>query len=615
MGSANVVPIKDTKSKNLFYQKIIDDLNAFEWMIENNVIEDRSDMIGAEQEICLVDNNMQPATTALEILESVNDTRFTTELALYNLELNLDPKRLQDKCFSEIEEDLIRSLQTLSKKTKSLRSNVLLTGILPSLKYRNLSFENMTPQPRFKSLSDKLRDLRKSSFDIYLQGVDDLILSLDSVLFEACNTSFQTHLQIAPKEFVNQYNWSQMVSGPVLSACTNSPMLFGRELWSETRIALFKQSLDTRSKNIHTRKIASRVYFGDSWVKKSPVELWKKDVIRFPLLLQSKTPIKSVDYKNGDISKLEAVRLHNGTTYTWNRLCYGVNNHIPHIRIECRYLPAGPSVIDEVANFAFWVGLMKGQPEELEYFYHKVDFRVAKENFIKAARTGINTCFNWFDKSITSQKLILDTLLPYAVNGLKKMNIDQRDIDLYLGTIEKRVVKNTTGSEWMIKNFRNLSRTTNFNKAIQILIQKTLKNQHENIPVHEWEDVSFKKSFIIERDTVEQYMNTKIFTVRDNTSVEMALEVMEWKNIHHLPLEDANSDIIGVLTYQSLEKHRQTPLLEVNCIENSNFLKIHPQDNISTAYNKMMIEKVDFALVFEKNVLCGIMTLKDLPFS
>ena len=265
-------------------------------------------------------------------------------------------------------------------------------------------------------------------------------MSLGSVLFEACNTSFQLHLQIKPDEFVAKHNWSQMIAGPVLSACVNSPLLFGNELWAETRIALFKQSLDTRSSQKYLRKKLPRVYFGNDWLKDSAAELWKGDLMRFPLILTSDNLHDSgAILSEGGIPDLRAIRLHNGTTYTWNRLCYGHTKPKPHLRIECRYLPSGPSGLDEVANFAFWIGLMNATPEGGTEFWRSVDFKNAKNNFIKAARTGLNTVFRWYGKNHTAKELILEQLLPKAKEGLEKVSVSADNISKYLGVIEKRV--------------------------------------------------------------------------------------------------------------------------------------------------------------------------------
>ena len=222
MGDFRVRKITDAEDRRKMYQSVLADVEAFEWMLKEDMFETDPLHIGAEQELCIVNHDCEPSMKALEILDKINDKHYTNELALFNLEINLDPFRLGDKCFSEMEKQLFDLLGKGKKLADKHNANLLMTGILPTLKYRHLKFENMTPIQRYQTLSNKLSELRGANFEIYLQGVDEVILSLGSVLFEACNTSFQLHLQMRPKEFANQHNWSQMISGPVLSACVNS---------------------------------------------------------------------------------------------------------------------------------------------------------------------------------------------------------------------------------------------------------------------------------------------------------------------------------------------------------------------------------------------------------
>ena len=247
MGDFRVRKITDAEDRRKMYQNVLADVEAFERMLKEDMFEKNPLHIGAEQELCLVNHDFEPSMKALDLLDEIEDEHYTNELALFNLEINLDPFQLHNNCFSEMEKQLFELLDKGKKIATQHQAHILMAGILPTLKYRHLQFENMTPIQRYQTLSTKLSELRGAKFEIYMQGVDEVILSLGSVLFEACNTSFQLHLQMRPEDFVNQHNWSQMISGPVLSACVNSPMLFGNELWAESRIALFKQSLDTRS--------------------------------------------------------------------------------------------------------------------------------------------------------------------------------------------------------------------------------------------------------------------------------------------------------------------------------------------------------------------------------
>lgn len=543
------------------YQYALKDLQAFERMWQDNAFIQTPIKIGAEQELCIVNQNYQPAKSALDLLDSIDDPHYTNELGLFNLEINLDPIDLKADCFRVTEQNLLSLLKKGQAKAELIDEKILMAGILPTLSPEHLRFDYMTPIPRYKTLSKMLHSIRGGQFEIYLQGVDELIASLGSVLFEACNTSFQLHLQIKPDEFVDKFNWSQMIAGPVLSACTNSPLLFGRELWSESRVALFKQSLDTRSSKNHLRKKLPRVYFGSEWLSDSPINLWKNELMRFPLLLTSDDLVdanKVLD--QGDTPDLRAIRLHNGTTYTWNRLCYGPGKQA-HLRIECRYLPAGPSAIDEVANFAFWVGLMNAVPENWENETNAIPFKDVKANFIKAARNGLSTVLNWYGKNIPARQLILETLLPMAKQGLESCEIDQQDIDKYLGVIEQRVRSEQTGSDWTIKNYR--SHLKQNNAANQELVAQMINYQNENIPVHEWEVEAQKSIMVGALDskvpyTVGNLMSTDIYTINEDASLELVEQIMDWNNIHHLPVENHRGNLVGIITDGILKKSKQS---------------------------------------------------------
>ncbi len=613
MGSFDVSRINSVSERNQFYRRILDDLDAFEFLLNEGWVEDKEDMIGAEQEICIIDREQQPLCLSLELLDQIKDERFTNELALYNLEINLDPMKSGGDCFDEMEKDLIHLLAKGQKAANDNSADLFLTGILPTLQFRHLQFDHMTPIERYKLLSDTLLEMRGAKFEILLQGVEDFNVSLDSVLFEACNTSFQTHIQVSPRHFVDRFNWSQMIAGPVLSAATNSPTLFGRELWSETRIALFKQSLDTRGSSNPIRKKLPRVNFGKDWVRESPTELWKNSVMDFPLILKTEDERDwREDVKNGICPELKSVRLHTGTTYNWNRLCYGVHKNSPHIRIECRYIPAGPTVIDEVANFAFWFGLMKGQPEDKAGFWRELDFKEAKDNFIRAARTGINSHFRWFGQFRPARELILEELLPLAENGLSKAGVSSGAIEKYLGVIEKRVRKVQTGSEWQIRNFRALTENDNAFVAAKVLTAQSLEYQKENIPVHEWEDLPSTRSYVHTRvESVEHLMNTHVFAIHRRLGVTIASKIMDWGNFRHLPVEEDDGSLCGVITKNDLSGSEKKGLL-VEDLMASSVITCSPTDSLVDA--KSILDQHDISclpVMYEKQ-LVGILTSTDL---
>ncbi len=615
MGDFNVKPIRDNESRTQFYSRILEDIDAFSIMFKEGMLENRDDRIGAEQEITIVDENGYPSPKALSILKGLPLKEFTNELALFNLEANLDPVLLKGSCFSDIEKHLLRLLDSGQNFAHAHGSHLFLTGILPTINYRHLDYKYMTPEPRYKELSQELLRIRGTDFEIYLQGVDFLNSALDTVLFEACNTSFQLHLQVPPQEFVRKYNWAQMISGPVLSAATNSPLLFGKELWAETRIALFKQSLDTRSQRNYSRNILSRVHFGNEWIKESPVEIWEQEAFRFPLLVMNdlkEDPITAI--QKGVMPKLSSVKLHNGTTYTWNRLCYGVKDNVPHIRIECRYLPAGPSVIDEIANFVFWIGLMHGIPDELDEFWKNVNFRVAKSNFIRAARMGLECVFNWFGKSISAHDLILNVLLPLAVNGLKKMHVDEKDINHYLSVIEKRVNSGMTGSKWLTSMNDQLRKKHTKSLAAKHLVLESLFNQKENIPVSEWKLTQTQKHILIGDKTsllVEDIMQDDVITLKDNMPLKLAWSIMKSAGFNHLPVENANGKLVGVVSMKLLLSQPQATKLVEDCMV-KNVFTITPFSTVHEAQKIMNRNEINCLPVVEGQQLVGLITSTDI---
>ena len=616
MGDFRVRKIENEEDRRRMYQFAIDDIKAFDYMLKERMFEEGDLWIGAEQELCVVDNEFNPTTSALKLLDSINDSHYTNELALFNMEINLDPLPLKGDCFLKMESSLIELMNLGYNETDKINEHIIMTGILPTLKYHHLQSQYMTPIARYKTLSQALSKIRGSKFEVYLQGVDDLIMGLGSVLFEACNTSFQLHLQIKPQDFVNQHNWSQMIAGPVLSACVNSPLLFGNELWSETRIALFKQSLDTRSSQKFLRMKLPRVYFGRGWLKNSPVELWKNDLMRFPLLVTSDDLKDSKSLiEEGKIPDLRGIRLHNGTTYTWNRMCYGYSEKKPHLRIECRYLPSGPTAIDEIANFAFWIGLMRCEPEGGVEFWKSNSFKSVKNNFILAARSGLNTVFDWCGENISAKELLLDKLIPMSRKGLFESGVSEDSINKYLNVIQARVEAEVTGSSWAIHNFRSLSKNYGEVLAEKELVKQSVEYQRANIPIHEWDNINGKAMVSLNLDlTVDHIMSTDIYSVSESASIELIISMLDWNNIHHLPVENSEGDLVGLITDGLVVRNKESNV-QANYAKDlmlKDMIVLQTNDTIKEANALMLKHGISGLPVVYKNKLVGMVTLSDI---
>ncbi len=615
MGEQKVSLKSSSNTQTQFVAHLLQDIEALEYMLENNMFETGITRIGAEQEFCLVTKDWRPANNADPILEKINDPHFTTELAKYNLEINLDPIELKDNCFQVVRNQLETLLEKANTVAKEESSKVVLTGILPTISQTHLKLNYITERPRYLALNDRLMAQRGSHFYVHLMGVDELSIRHDSVLFEACNTSFQLHLQIDPDDFISSFNWAQAIAGPVLSVCTNSPLLLGRELWSETRIALFKQSIDTRHTSLALKDQMPRVSFGSNWATGSIVEIYKENIAQYKSVLAQEIDENSLEeIKNGNIPKLKALSLHNGTLYPWNRACYGVGGGKPHLRIENRYIPAGPSVLDEMANFAFWAGLMKGRPKKFDDIAKVMDFSDAKSNFIKAARYGNGALLCWEGKEYTANNLLKKVLLPIAKNGLKKCNINDEDIDFYLKIIENRM-NTQSGAQWMVSNLRALKKNQKTDQALRLITRYTYKNQKKGIPVSQWKDIPTK---IRPKDItpwVGHVMTTRLFTVKETDLASLATSIMDWKNIHHMPVENAEGKLCGLLTWTHVKKMKNKKMDKNTTVKDimvENVITATPTTPIKEAITVMKENLIGCLPVLQHDELIGIVTIKDV---
>ncbi len=619
MGEHKVTHIHSHQDKARFTNHLIHDVHALEQLIRDKGFETGIQRIGAEQELAILNTDCDPAFLGPDILDYMADPRFTTEIGRFNMEINLEPVALAPDALQLMDHQLRELLNLAKHSAGAFNSRVLLCGILPTLTYRHLMQDAMTPNPRYYALSKMMHDMRGQDFSVYLVGVDDMIASLDSLVFESCNTSFQLHLQIPIDDFVEQYNWAQMISGPVLATCVNSPLLFGRELWMETRIALFQQAVDTRTSANQLRNKLPRVFFGNRWLQNSVTELFKDNISRFPVLLTREIEEDSLDLLHkGMLPSLPALRLYNGTIYNWNRPCFGITGGKPHLRIECRYIPSGPTVLDEMANFAFWTGLMLGKPPRYRAFHQYTPFRAAKDNFLRAARIGINAMMDWFGKPLNARELVCSELLPLAQEGLRMAGIPSRDIDLFLGIIRQRMEKHQTGSRWQIRNYRKLRDSFGSAIALTELTKLMYEHQQNETPVHEWSDLQVRQTYIFECETcpVSKMMITDIYTVQEDEPLCLVKSIMEWKNIRHLPIENLQGELVGLVTASHLSSFEplppgweQKPVRDFMVRDLITVAEDAPLQEMSAL---MQANEVGSVLVVQGKKLVGILTKTDL---
>ena len=616
MGILKVTRLTNPKAKAGYVHQLLKDIKALELMIEKGLFEKSPIRIGAEQEFCLVNDQFMPNGIALDVLKDLKDEHFTTEIGNFNLEINLDPLELKGNCFSRLHSNLNTLLNKARKVSKSKNAKILLTGILPTLTLGHMSIKNMTPIQRYFVLNEAMVESRKQEFDIKIKGVDELNFLHDSVMLEGCNTSFQMHLQIDPDEFIEKYNWAQAISGPILAACTNSPLLFGKELWSETRISLFTQSVDTRANSFLLNEKQSRVSFGSKWEEGSVSNIFKENVSRFRSLVTSEYIRDSVEMLNkGETPKLMALSLHNGTVYKWNRVCYGVGSGKPHLRIENRYIPSGPSVVDEIANMAFWVGVMVGRTKKYKKINEMMDFKEVKLNFFKAARYGMNTQFFWDGELISSHNLIFNELLPMAFSGLLNAGVHENEAQYYLGIIENRI-KSNNGSQWMVKSYRNLLKKNKPFEAVQILTSNIYKKQAKDEPVSKWSTTNQNIQVLTDEEKIVRHkMSKDTFTVDINDSLELVLNIMQWRNIHHVPVINKNKKLIGLLTWRDIKgflNDKEMITTSVKSIMIKDVITISQNKSLTKAKEIMERNKIHGIPVVKKGQLIGIITSNDI---
>ena len=539
-----------------FTLAVLDDLDALETMLRDGIIENGVRRIGAEQEMFLIDKAMHPAPLVEEVISSANDPRLTTEIGRFNLEANLTPLEFKGDCLSRLEMELYEVLAVVRKAAKPFGADLVLAGILPTIEPSDLNEKNLTPNPRYFEINRVVSELHGDNRFIHIKGIDELQLILQDTFVEFSNTSFQVHMQTGAPEFVNVYNWSQAVAAPVLASAVNSPFLLKNRLWHETRIALFQHAIDTRSPTHQLRRQPPRVHFGNRWVDGSLIDNLRNDVIRYRVLLaQSVEGNSTRELAAGRVPHLRAWRLHNGTIWRWNRACYGITDGKPGLRIETRYLPAGPSVVDEMANAAFVLGLLIAAPREFGDVRKLMSFDVAKNNFYNTARYGLDSQITWLDgKCRPAATLIREELLPLARKGLLEAQIDDSDIDRMLGIIDERVRQNRTGASWMLESAAQMDPRAKQNVRMRTLTAAMKNNQENGSPVHEWELAAIPPTsdWIDNYKSVEQFMVTDLFTVRPDDPLTLAASLMEWRRVRHVPVEDDSGALVGLISHRDL---------------------------------------------------------------
>ncbi len=476
------------EDRRLYRAKVKAGLEVLTRLYDEDRFEKDRDLMGVELEFHVVDGEGLPKYVNDELLAAIADEDFQTELAQFNIEFNLAPHKLTGSVFREIEEELNTSFTFARRRATEIDAHILMVGTLPTVRDLDIQIEAMSHNPRYHMLNEQVLAARGEDIVIDIDGAEPLSLRATSITLEAAATSVQLHLQVSAKNFANVWNSAQAIAASQVAVGANSPFFLGHELMQETRIAVFEQAMDTRTEELATQGVRPRVWFGERWID-SPLDLFEENSRYFPALLpevSDEDPMAELEA--GDIPHLPELNLLNGTVYRWNRPVYGVARGKAHLRVENRVLPAGPTMVDTVANAAYWYGLVRALADTEEPISKTMSFHTAGESFRNAARDGMESVLFWPGMGeVPASELVLRTLLPLAETGLAAWGIDRRDRDHLLGIIEQRCLKRQTGASWQVAMRRHLL-TTGLEPAAatMAMVREYRDGMVSGEPVHTW---------------------------------------------------------------------------------------------------------------------------------
>ena len=457
-----------------FQRRLEDEMNLLRELFDCHGFESKHEVAGYELEAWLVDESIQPAPINQAFISRLSNPLVVHELSRFNVELNSRPHKLTGRALSLMHTDLSGLWQSCSETAATLNSRLAMMGTLPVLDDSHLTMANMSEVKRYRALNEQVLKLRRGiPIKLDIRGRNHLQSSHHDVMLEAAATSFQIHLQVRPENAVRYYNASVLASAPLLAAAANSPFLFGKDLWDESRIPLFEQAVNTDSEGVIGHTGQSRVTFGHAWCKDSVLELFEENIELYPVLLPT---VSDIDKRN-----LWHLRLHNGTIWRWNRPLIGVDDGVYHLRIEQRVVPAGPTIIDMIANAAFYFGLTTTLANEQTAAESLIDFNQVKDDFYLVARQGLQANIHWpGEGQLKVKDLLLEKLIPAARMGLSALDISQDDLDHYLDVFQARVESGQNGASWQRCYVRHHDCT------MKELTETYINNQQSLKPVHEW---------------------------------------------------------------------------------------------------------------------------------
>jgi hypothetical protein len=475
------------EDRKQYREKVKRCLDVFARMLAEARFDSDRRSIGLEIELNITEETGDPALANQHVLEMIADEAWQTELAQFNIEINIPPRSLEGGVMCDLETEIRASLNHAEEGANKAHARLLMVGIMPTLTEGSLDGSVLSANPRYALLNEQIFAARGEDLHLAIDGVERLSVYADTIAPEAACTSVQLHQLVDPTAFARHWNAAQCIAGIQLAVGANSPFFFGRELWRETRIALFEQATDTRPEELKAQGVRPRVWFGERWIT-SIFDLFEENVRYFPSLLpvlEDEDPVEVLE--RGDTPRLQELRLHNGTVYRWNRPIYDVVRGRPHLRVENRVLPAGPTVVDTLANAAFYYGLVRVLADEDRPLWTQMSFSAAEENFHACARDGIAARVYWPGLGeVPAAELVLRRLLPMAADGLDRWGVDPADRDRLLGIIERRCVESRNGAQWQADTFHRLYERLDRPDALREMTVRYRELMHSNEPVHTW---------------------------------------------------------------------------------------------------------------------------------
>lgn len=498
MGAAVPKPAEDS-DHGRYEGKVRRCLDVLAWMIEHAAFDEDKPMTGLEVEINLVDGQGEPAMRNEKVLKLVDKQMFQAELGRFNVEANIPPRLIEGRGLADYEQSLRGALNAADAQAQAVGARLVLIGILPTIMPEHMVLSTMSANSRYHVLNKEILDARGDDVSIDIQGREQLRITTTSIMPESANTSVQFHLQVTPETFPLYWNAAQAIAGVQVAVGANSPFLFGRRLWDETRVALFEQAIETRPVALRHQAVRPRVWFGERWIS-SILDLFEENVRYFPALLPYYEDEEPEDVvAAGGVPRLAELSLHNGTVYRWNRPVYGVvpDGGPPNLRVENRVLPAGPTVVDMLANGAFFFGLTRALAEADRPVWTQLPYVLAERNFYRGSRMGLSATQDWpgGDGTGTSGEpettgvagLVLRRLLPAAADGLDRYGVAPAVRDHLLGIIERRCTSGQNGAVWQSHTVAALeSSGLSRPAALRAMLGRYVELMHTNEPVHTW---------------------------------------------------------------------------------------------------------------------------------